>query len=135
VLLVEDNPTDAFVIKWVVEECGLDFRIRIMSDGQDALTYLQELERDKTVPCPALVILDLNLPKVSGLEVLQKLRGESRCRNTPVIVVSSSSAESDRRNSRALGAEEYFEKPNDLDAYAALGKIIKRMLRLDGKGQ
>jgi CheY-like chemotaxis protein len=128
VLLVEDNPTDVFVIKELVEGCGLNLRLRVAGDGQDALSYLQDAAGDESSPCPALVLLDLNVPKVPGLELLRRLRGGSRCHRTPVIVVTSSTTDGDRAAAQRLGAEGYFQKPNDLAAYTELAQLIKRLL-------
>jgi CheY-like chemotaxis protein len=72
--------------------------------------------------------LDLNLPKISGIEVLQQLRAGSPCRRTPVIVVTSSTAEGDRAAVQRLGAEAYFQKPKSLAAYMQLAGLIKRVL-------
>ncbi|HXJ14704.1 MAG TPA: response regulator, partial [Candidatus Limnocylindrales bacterium] len=129
VLLVEDNPTDVFVIREAIEASGLDLKIRIAGDGQEALWYLQDLAGNENVSCPALVLLDLNLPKVDGIEVLRQLRGGSRCSRTPVVVVTSSTAEEDRAAVLRLGAESYFQKPNTLAAYKELAQVIKRLLR------
>jgi len=129
VLLVEDNPTDVFVIKEAIERSGLDLNLRVASNGQEALQYLQDLARAEKPSCPALVLLDLNLPKVGGIEVLRKLRNSSPCSRTPVIVVTSSTAEADRAAVRRLGAEAYFEKPTSLTAYMELAEIVKRILR------
>ncbi len=128
VLVVEDNPTDVFVIKEVLERCGPDLDVRLVSNGQDALQYLQELSRDEQTSCPALVLLDLNLPRVTGIDVLRALRSSSRCRGIPVIVVTSSSAETDRYAAQQLGAEGYFQKPTELTAYMELAELIKRFL-------
>ncbi|HVV44645.1 MAG TPA: response regulator [Bryobacteraceae bacterium] len=128
VLLVEDNPTDVFVIKDVLKEYGLDLQLSVATDGEEAVRYLQKIETDESSPCPALVLLDLNLPRIAGVDVLRKLRSEPRCHRTPVIVVSSSIADSDRRNSENLGVEAYFQKPGDLDAYGELARIIKDIL-------
>jgi CheY-like chemotaxis protein len=127
-LLVEDNPTDVFVIKEVLESSGLNIQPRIVSDGQDALRYLEDLNRDDSSPCPALVLLDLNIPKVDGIEILRRLRGESRCKATPVVVVTSSTADADRAAAQRLGAEAYFQKPKELAAYMELAQVIKRVL-------
>lgn len=78
-----------------------------------------------------LVLLDLNLPKIGGLDVLKKLRAEPSARPIPVIVVSSSVAESDLSAARELGVEAYFQKPADLDAYANLARIIREALKID----
>jgi two-component system response regulator len=125
---VEDNPTDVFVIKDVLREYGFDLQLRVAEDGHRALSYFHELESDQSSPCPALVLLDLNLPKIGGMDVLKKLRRESRCRRIPVIVVSSSIAESDRLKAHELGVEAYFQKPADLDTYADLARIIRDVL-------
>lgn len=127
-LLVEDNPTDVFVIREVIEECELNLRLRIANDGQDALQYLEELGRTEKSKCPALVLLDLNLPKVPGIEVLRRLREGSACNRVPVIVVTSSTEESDRAAVQGLGAEAFFQKPRELTAYRQLAELIKRVL-------
>ena len=128
VLLVEDNPTDVFVINEVIKKSELKLDLRVATDGQEALLYLQELARSEKPSCPALVLLDLNLPKVGGLEILQHLRDESPCSRTPVIVVTSSTAQADRIAVQRLGAEAYFHKPTSLAAYMQLGELIRRLL-------
>ena len=129
VLLVEDNPTDVFVIKEVLESCGVKLDLRIAKDGQEALQYLQELDRDENARCPALVLLDLNVPRVAGIEVLRKLRNVPRCKRTPVVIVTSSVAGSDRIAAQELGAEAYFQKPTELTAYMELGPLVERILK------
>ena len=128
ILLVEDNPTDIFVITEVIEACGLGIHLEFAKDGQEALLYLQKVARIEELPCPALVLLDLNLPRVNGIEVLRQLRKNSRCNRTPVIVVSSSTAEGDRRAVQDLGVEAYFQKPRTLADYSGLGRLVKRHL-------
>lgn len=127
-LLVEDNPTDVFVIKEVLEGCGPGLDVHLVTNGHAALLYVQELDRDENAPCPALVLLDLNLPKVTGIEVFRALRSSSRCSGIPVIVVTSSSAQTDRYAAQQLGAEGYFQKPTELTAYMELAVLIKRIL-------
>ena len=132
-MLVEDNPTDVFVIKEAIERSGLNLNLRIASNGQEALLYLQDLAASDKPLCPALVLLDLNLPKVGGIEVLRRIRSSSPCSRTPVIVVTSSTAEADRAAVRRLGAEAYFQKPTSLSAYMELTEVVKRVLRsVDG---
>jgi CheY-like chemotaxis protein len=128
VLLVEDSPTDIFVITEVVEACGLGLRLEIARNGREALTYLEELAKGRELPCPALVLLDLNLPKVNGIEFLRQLRNNSRCHGMRVIVVTSSTAEGDRKAVQSLGVEAYFQKPRSLAAYSGLGELAKRHL-------
>ncbi len=130
-LLVEDNPTDVFVIKEVIERCELNLNLHVATDGQDALQYLQRLATAEEAACPALVLLDLNIPKVDGIEVLRRLRSGSRCNRAPVIVVTSSTAETDRVAVQRLGAEAYFQKPKSLAAYMELANLIKQYVSTD----
>ncbi len=134
-LLVEDNSTDVFVISEAINASGLDLDLRLARDGQDALRYLQNVTGSAETPCPALVLLDLNLPKVSGIEVLRHLRNDSRCDRTPVIVITSSNVEADRAAVQHLGAEGYFRKPRSLDAYMELARLMKQVLQPAGEGQ
>jgi len=128
ILVVEDSPTDLFVITEVIQKANVDLNVQVVKDGQEALLYLEQVAGADR--CPVLVLLDLNLPKISGIEVLRRLRGCVRCNQTPVIVVTSSSADGDRAAAKRLGAEEYFQKPNDLDAYMQLAQIIRRVLNV-----
>jgi two-component system response regulator len=133
VLLVEDNPTDLFVIKEAIEASGVHCDLRIARNGDDAIQYLQKLANIENLACPALVLLDLNLPKVTGIEVLRYLR-TSPCRYTPVIVVTSSTAEADRIDVERLGAEAYFQKSNRLGEYLELTRLIQRFLGVSEEG-
>jgi chemotaxis family two-component system response regulator Rcp1 len=128
VLLVEDNETDVFVIKEVLKRSGLNLQLHVVRDGQAALLYLQEASNDEKSAGPALILLDLNIPKVAGLEVLRRIRSGSHFSRARVVVVSSSDSESDRNAARRLGAEVYFRKPTDLTAYMELAGVIRRVL-------
>jgi CheY-like chemotaxis protein len=129
VLLVEDNPTDLFVIQEVLERCGVALRVQVARNGQEALRYVRSLGHGEKGGRPALILLDLNLPKVAGIDVLRQLRSGLGDERIPVIIVSSSAAASDKAAARALGAEAYFQKPSDLKAYMKLGEIVKKFLR------
>jgi CheY-like chemotaxis protein len=127
VLLVEDNPTDLYVLRMVLERCKLDLDLHIARDGERALHYLEDLAQQKSA-CPALVLLDLNIPKVSGIEVLRQLRHASPCNRVPVIVVTSSGEAADRVEIQRLGANAFFQKPADLAAYMELVPLVKSVL-------
>jgi len=135
VLLLEDNPVDVFVITEVLESLGLDFQLRIACDGGEALAYLQDLDQNPSIPIPSLLLLDLNVPKVDGIEVLRRLRDGSRCNRMPVVIVTSSTAEPDRAAARRLGVDAYFEKSNDLMAYMELAEVIRRILHVPGENK
>ena len=126
VLLVEDNQTDVFVIREALGQCGFPFRLLVQEDGQDALRCLEDLSRRSE--CPNLILLDLNLPKVDGIEVLRRLRQRGLCRRSLVVVVTSSDSQSDRELVQSLGAEAYFRKPLDLNEYMKLSQVVRRVL-------
>jgi chemotaxis family two-component system response regulator Rcp1 len=128
VLLVEDNETDLFVIKEVLERSGLQVRLRVAKDGEDAVQYLKALAEDEKSLGPGLILLDLNLPRVPGIDVLRQIRRTAKCNQTPVIVVTSSVSASDRDAVQNLGVDAYFRKPPDLKAYMQLGQVIKQIL-------
>lgn len=99
--------------------------MEIVPDGDQAIRMLEDSDPG---PPLSLVILDINLPRKSGREVLQHLRRNPRYENTPVIVVTSSGSARDRDEMRKLGANEYFRKPSDYWEFMKLGAIVKGML-------
>ena len=128
VLLVEDNETDVFIITEVLERAGFRFRLHVSRDGQAALSYLQDLERIGPPPRPDLVLLDLNIPKINGIEVLERIRSAVPHTPVPVVVITSSESQSDRRAVERLGADAYFRKPNNIEEYMRLASLVARFL-------
>jgi CheY-like chemotaxis protein len=116
VLLVEDNPADAKLMEFIFEDFKFDCRLTIAIDGAQAVERLF----DPRVPKPNLVLLDLNLPRLSGLEVLRKLRQERSTETVPVAVLSSSIAQTDLQLTTALGIRAYLPKPENIQDYADL---------------
>lgn len=116
------------VITKVLKELGLDARLHVASDGENALMLWDKIEADPQTPCPCLVLLDLNLPRISGLEVLARIRSGTRCADLPVIIVTSSDAAEDRSAANALNATAYFKKPVQLSEYLSLGHVIRSVL-------
>mgnify|MGYP002528172572 CR=1 FL=1 len=115
-LLVEDNPDDADLAKRALKSEGIDVEIVVAEDGQKALSYLfgkgAYAGRDVN-DVPGLVVLDLKMPKVSGLEVLEKIRNVPRTRFIPVVILSSSDEQQDLIDSYKLNANSYIRKPVD----------------------
>jgi CheY-like chemotaxis protein len=128
-LLVEDNSTDAFVIRKVLAEAGLGLNIVVAKDGLEAVNFLRRWEPLGSEYCPALVLLDLNIPKISGIEILRHLRSSLAYRSVPVIVVTSSGAENDRKAAQDLAANGYFKKPTSIAGYRELGPLIRSVLK------
>lgn len=133
ILLVEDNEGDVRLVMEALEEHGVIRELRVARDGHEAIKFLNELESDTDAECPALVLLDLNLPRVRGEYVLARIRQSSRCRDIPVVVLTSSDAPRDRALVTALGATGYWRKPPDLADFFKLGEVVKHFL--DGSKQ
>jgi CheY-like chemotaxis protein len=127
-LLVEDNPADVFFVRVALEREGIKTEILIANDGEKAIQFVEAAETNPAAPCPQLILLDLNLPRTSGTEVLRRLKKSPRCADVPVIVVTSSDAPSDRAEVARLGATRYFLKPQNIDDYMKLGSIVKEVL-------
>lgn len=127
-VVVEDNPTDVFLIKEAIVAHGLDVDLRVFKDGEEAIHLIASLDENGDEPCPGLLLLDINLPRTDGLEVLGRLRGSKRCAHIPVIIMTSSAAPSDRERSAALGANAYFQKPTQYDAFLKIGEILRMHL-------
>ena len=127
ILLVEDNPDDEALTLRAFRKNGLANAIAVARDGQEALDYLfatgPHAGRDAT-ELPAVILLDLKLPKVDGLEVLRRLRSEPRTRTLPVVIVTSSKEESDLAAGYALGCNSYVRKPVDFVAFAEAARQL-----------
>ncbi len=107
-LLVEDSPQDVELAQIALESSEVRCELRVANDGQEALDYF---DRQRA---PDLVLLDLNMPRVGGLEVLRRLKGDARWRHVPVVIFTTSNAQNDRDACAALGADDYIVKPNDI---------------------
>lgn len=110
ILLVEDNPDDEELTRLAFEESRLLNEVMVARDGAEALEYLLD-PAGKGHALPNLVLLDLKLPKVDGLEVLRRLRSNTRTRLVPVVMLTTSKEESDLINSYGLGCNSYIRKP------------------------
>jgi CheY-like chemotaxis protein len=130
-LSVEDNDADYYLIKMAVRETGLPIEICRASDGEQALAFLKRLNGHAVSPRPALILLDLNLPRRNGIEVLFDIRATDALRTIPVVVFTSSSLATDKEKSLALGAQEYILKPGSLAGFAeAISSVCSRYLDL-----
>jgi len=117
ILLVEDNPVDVLVTRKALEEGGFRFRLHVIQDGQQALDFLHEHcnSADLNSFCPDIILLDLNLPGISGKEVLADIREHQSTSLIPVIVLTTSNAEQDIYESYSRRANCYITKPVDVD--------------------
>jgi CheY-like chemotaxis protein len=122
ILLVEDNPDDVLLTKRALKRNNILNEMQVVADGVEALDYLfgtGEYEDRDTSKQPCVILLDLKLPRVSGLEVLQRIRGDVRTRRIPVVVLTSSKEEQDLIGSYELGANSYIRKPVDFEKFVA----------------
>jgi len=131
VLLIEDNPIDQFVITEVVKTCGFVSEIQFARDGEAALSLLKGFHESGEYP--SLILLDLNLPKISGSEILHYIRSNSRYCRIPVVIVTSSDAPRDVAAIAEAGASAYFLKPTRLENYGTLREVIRDVLRSAGR--
>ena len=118
-LLVEDNPDDEELTLLAFQDCQLVDQVVVARDGAEALDYLLGTENlaDPAPSLPAIVLLDLKLPKIDGLEVLRRLRQSDRTRFLPVIVLTTSQEEQDLIKSYSLGCNSYIHKPVDFNQF------------------
>ncbi len=131
VLLIEDNPADVELVREALEAAGLEHVLHVTPDFETAKDYIDDLQGG--APCPDILLLDLNLPKGNGLELLQAFRTSPQCHRVPVVVVSSSDASRDRDQAARLGAAQYFRKPTDLKEFMKLGAIVLGLVRNDSE--
>lgn len=128
ILLVEDNPDDEALTLHALQKNNLGNTVVVARDGVQALDYLFGHEdAQKQTPAgtlPAVVLLDLNLPRINGLEVLRRIRQHPRTRLLPVVLLTSSTEEEDRLQGYSLGANSYVRKPVDFNAFVeAAGQL------------
>jgi CheY-like chemotaxis protein len=127
ILLVEDNRDDVALTQMAFKKCQSSSKLVVVSDGAEALDFLfsrgSYVDRDHSQE-PAFILLDLNIPCISGLEVLQQIRSSKWTNSIPVVILTSSVEEGDREESYRLGANSFFVKPVDFDEFMGLFKQI-----------
>ncbi len=130
VLVVEDNPNDVALLRLALDEAHVDYDLTVIEDGGDALSFVRRAGSDAI---PDLAVLDLNLPKRDGIEVLQGMRSNPAFSSVPVAILSSSSAPRDRSRLQTFGVRRYLVKPPDYDEFLKLGQQLKELLPADGE--
>lgn len=127
ILLVEDNPDDAELTRIAFAQAGLGYQLEVVSDGAQALDYLfarGAYAHRRSAELPAVMLLDLNLPKLDGREVLQAIRTHESTRALPVVVLTTSNEPFDIDDCYALGANRYIRKPVDFEQFVLAIKQI-----------
>jgi CheY-like chemotaxis protein len=124
VLLVEDDPGDVLLTREVFEANKIGNRLHVAADGEEALDFLYRRDRHTSAPRIDLVLLDLNLPKYDGRQVLEQIRGDPELTHMPVVVLTTSSSEEDVLRSYRLHANAFVTKPVDVHQFVAAVRQI-----------
>ncbi|MBA2479138.1 MAG: response regulator [Planctomycetes bacterium] len=126
-LIVDDNPGDIRLAREVFDEAGLTTMITSASDGVEAVTLLQAVALGE-VPAPSLVLLDINMPRMNGFEVLAFLKRQPQLGGVPVFMLSSSRRPADASRAQQLGADGYLVKPESFEGYLELVASLAKYL-------
>lgn len=138
IVLVDDAETDVLLVREALEQSGLEFDLQVFNDGEQGVDFIEAIDRDVTIPHPHLFLLDWNLPKRTGVEILERVRQSRRCGQVPVVIVTSSDSHKDKAQAANLNATGYFRKPSRLDEFMKLGPYVRNLLtrerQAEGKG-
>ena len=124
ILLVEDNKGDVGLIEEVFEEAKIRNNLHVAEDGEEAMLYLHGEGKFSGSPRPDIILLDLNLPKKDGREVLREIKEDNNFRNIPVVILTTSNAEKDILRAYDLHANAYINKPLDFDQFIKVVESI-----------
>lgn len=130
ILLVEDDRIDAMTVGRAFKEIGVKNRLDVVSNGEEALKYLSENKNEK----PALILLDINMPKMNGIEFIRALKEDANFRRIPVVVLTTSREDQDRIESFDLGAAGYMVKPVDYKQFVDTVRAIDLYWTISERG-
>jgi len=127
ILLAEDNDGDVYLVRRALDKNHVNHELTVARNGEDAWRILESAAggRDKA---PDLILLDLNLPRFDGEQILTRLRATQSLRGIPIIVLTSSDSQRDRDTAMKLGARIYFRKPTDLQTFMNLGQVVADLM-------
>lgn len=128
IAVIEDNPDDLYILRKALEKARVRFEIDHLDNGEAAIHYLLRQGPYANALPPDLIILDLNLPRLSGIEVITRVRDDPKVKAIPLIVLSTSLAREDQRKMTELGAVRYLIKSSNLQDFLAIGEIIREFL-------
>ena len=124
ILLVEDNPADVRLTKEAIQKSEIVSQLDVVKDGVEAINYLKKIKKDSHTDHPDLILLDLNLPKKNGLEVLKEIKEDGELRRIPVVVLTISSNEEDLIKAYNLHANCFINKPLDIKEFYIIVEFI-----------
>lgn len=128
ILMIEDNPGDVELLRLALERAELDCELFVINDGGEALALVRRENTSPSRAIPNLVLLDLNLPKADGREILMEMRRGRAFANVPVVILTSSSSVREREELQALRIARHITKPPDLIEFLKLGSVVREVL-------
>jgi two-component system, chemotaxis family, response regulator Rcp1 len=128
IVVAEDNHADIMLVEQALKIHGVDCELVIITDGAEAIRYFGGLDLNSASPAPNLVLLDMHLPKYDGEDVLNALRSTERMAQTPVIIMTGSTAPQVENTAQKRVAVHYFTKPSNWGEFAELGAIVRNLL-------
>lgn len=132
ILVAEDCDPDVFLVRKALQDAGLEHELFLVEDAASVDGLLERVGRD--IPALDLALVDLNLPKADGTELIRMIRQSACCGGTPVIVMTSSESPADRAKAAELGISVYFNKPSTLEEFMRLGQVIRTVVENDSPG-
>ena len=133
IILVEDAEPDVLLVREALEQSGLEFELKVFDDGEQGVAFVETMDRDASLVQPHLFLLDLNLPKKTGGQILERVRQSPRCGRIPVVILTSSDSQRDKAQAADLNATGYFRKPSRLDEFMKLGPYVRDLLTRHGQ--
>jgi two-component system, chemotaxis family, response regulator Rcp1 len=135
IVLVEDAEADVLLIREALEQAGLEFELEVFDDGEQGVEFVERIDQDTTLARPQLFLLDLNLPKKTGAQILERVRQSPTCGSVPVVILTSSDSRQDKALATHLKATGYFRKPSQLDEFMRLGPYVRDLLVGEGQAK
>jgi len=127
ILLVEDDPADVRLTQEAMKKCRLDYRLHIVDDGVEAMDYLEQKGKYQNEILPDLIVLDLNLPRKDGRELLSEIRSDARFQDIPIIIFSTSNNKEDINKVYQLKANQFITKPVNWQDFDILVQSVERL--------
>lgn len=127
ILIIEDNPADVELVRLALQSAGVDCELIVIDDGAEALAFVHQVGKYSTTPSPDLAIIDLNLPKHGGFEILEEMHA-GRFSELPILVLSSSSLLREHDTLAKFRVARFVTKPPDLEEFLRIGTIVKELL-------
>ena len=128
ILVIDDNDADVYLLQKAFEHAGLDCEVTVIEDGADALAYVRSEGQYHSLRRPHVALLDLNLPKNEGTEVLEAMRASAHLSTVPVVVLTSSASPADRQRMTNLRVDRFITKPPNLEDFLQIGEVVSELL-------